>query len=756
MKKKMTFILMIMSLLMSPMLSHAAAVSAEEKAIVLNKLTILQGNGVDFNLGGKLKRSEAVTFIVRIMGKEAYVKANLDKYSTTSFNDVKAQAWYTPYIAYCVEQHILNGFPDGGFHPEESISEKAFLKIVLGSLGYVDEKDFVWDTIYESSLNLGLVVDVKYKTQLTDNTNYLRSDVVNVLYGTLTNSVKGLKKRIIDLLIEANIVPRSTAVELGFVKEIVQTKIDSVQVANDVTLKILLSKPVLSLVDSNITIYETNNKANQLKASVTSQVYGDLVVNTAKQIPDKAYTIEITNKVEGSDTAAVAISTFVGYKTLEIKSNYFKISKVVPMSKNKINVYFTQPINSGAALPVYYDLYKNDVLFVKGSLNNMTVKALSEQNNVMSLYLKNATIAEDVVYSIKLSGDVVSAYGVQLNDGLGDSIAFASNKQENDALQIVKITTIDAKNIRLEFNKELDLATAQQSNNFNISSKTGIANPVSSINVPRDGKGRTVLLTTAGTFDRNLDYQVIINNVSDLFNLSIAQEMNYAFLGKPSLELKDLNLQFVKAIDKTTLQLYFDKNVDPVSASNVSYYMITGVTDPNFVAFPTKVMINSQEPMLVKLYLPPVRELSNTSEYKLRVLRQVLDEQGNMSSVDTTSPKFNGSTEVNVKPTILEAMIIGKDTVKIKSSKELLLSGSNVLLSNYSLELKEGKNTFIFKTPSSITPFDETTLLLHFDDLDVTKGYTFKFNTLTDYTGVNVRGIADGSTSILLKKGDTP
>jgi hypothetical protein len=40
--------------------------------------------------------------------------------------------------------------------------------------------------------------------------------------------------------------------------------------------------------------------------------------------------------------------------------------------------------------------------------------------------------------------------------------------------------------------------------------------------------------------------------------------------------------------------------------------------------------------------------------------------------------------------------------------------------------------------------------------LDITKGYTFKFNTLTDYSGLNVRGIADGSTSILLKNGDTP
>jgi hypothetical protein len=753
MKKRLTLIMMIISLITFPLMSFADA-ALDSEAVALNKLTILQGDGINFNLTGQLKRSEAITFIVRIMGKESFVKANADKYSKTTFSDVKSTDWFAAYVGYCQENKILNGFPDGGFHPNDSISEKAFLKLVLGALGYVDEKDFVWDTIYESAFNLGLVSDTKYKTQIEDNTKYLRSDVVTVLYGSLTNSLKGSKKTIIESLIEANIVDRATAVQLGFAKEIVLATIESVHPANDVTLNIKLSKSVQTLADKDITIYETGNKVNQLKASVTSQVYGTLIVNTTKQIPDKGYTIEISNKVEESKTSVVATSTFVGYKMLEVKSDFFKISKIVPVSKNRINVYFTQPITDDIAFPIYYNILKNGSTFVEGSRNTLDVKVLPEQNNVIGLYLKGATIADDVPYSLKISGDIISAFGVPLDDGLGESIAFANKTQDNDILKVDRVYTMDSKTLRLEFNKELNPVSAKQILNYQLTSSTGIANIINNVTMPTDGKGKALLLTISGNFDKTLNYQIAVSNVSDIFNLDTLSLENYTFVGKPATDLKDLKIVLATAINKSTVQVYFDKNIDASAATISSYYMVTGVTDPTFVAFPLKVYVDPLDSTLVKLYFAAGKEMISTSTYKLKVLKQMPDEQGNISSTDPITT-FVGSSEAYVKPLISEARIIGKDTIKIKSSKELLLSGANVSLSNYTLELKEGKNTVTLKTPSSIIAYDETTLILHFDDLDVTKVYTFKFSTLTDYSGLNTRSSADGSTSILLKNGDT-
>jgi hypothetical protein len=767
MKKNLVICTIILSLLLVPFLAYADS-TIDSKAVALNKLTLLQGDGVNFNLNGQLKRSEAIAFIVRIMGKEALVNANKDKYKVTSFKDVKSTDWFAAYVGFCQEQKLLSGFPDGGFHPNDSISEKAFLRLVLGAFGYLNDIDYIWDTVYASSLALGLLTDMKYKImdirnetneeskiQSTDNTMYLRSDVVNVLYNALTKSMKGTKKTIAENLIDANVFDRATAASLGLIKEIIPAKVDSVMVANDVTLNVKLSKSVKKLLDQNIQIYETSNKANALKASVTSQVYGDVLITTSTQIPDKDYTIEITSMVEDSDKPVVATSTFKGYKIAEVKSDYFKISKVVPVSKNRINVYFTQPINNEIALPIYYEIMKNDASFVKGSRSTMDVKVLSEQNNVIGLYLKHAVIADDVPYSLKINGDIISAYGVQLNNGLGDSVAFASKAQDNEALKVDRLYAVDSKTIRLEFNKELNLETAKQGINYQISSATGANLNVNSVTTPIDGKGKVLLLSISGIFDKTLNYQAAVSNVSDIFNVDTLSQGNYAFVGNPATDPRDLKISLTTAIDKLTLQVYFDKKVDRSAATNNSYYMVTGVTDPSFMAFPIKVYVNPADSTLVKLYFPIGREMIKTSTYKLKVLKQMPDDQGNISSADPIT-MFVGSSDEYVKPLITEALIIGKDTVKIKSSKELLLSGSNVSLSNYSLQLKEGKNTVTLKTPSSIIAYDESTIILYFDGLDATKNYTFKYDSLTDYSGLNVRGSADGSTSLLLKNGVTP
>src|SRR5205807_1870996 len=53
MKKKLVLIAIIMNLVLLPLISHADTITSESKAAALNKLTILQGNGVDFNLSGQ-------------------------------------------------------------------------------------------------------------------------------------------------------------------------------------------------------------------------------------------------------------------------------------------------------------------------------------------------------------------------------------------------------------------------------------------------------------------------------------------------------------------------------------------------------------------------------------------------------------------------------------------------------------------------------------------------------------------------------
>jgi fibronectin type 3 domain-containing protein len=55
---------------------------------------------------------------------------------TVSFSDVPESHWAYPYIIRLAQEGIINGYPDGTFKPEKSITRAEFAKIVLLAVGY--------------------------------------------------------------------------------------------------------------------------------------------------------------------------------------------------------------------------------------------------------------------------------------------------------------------------------------------------------------------------------------------------------------------------------------------------------------------------------------------------------------------------------------------------------------------------------------------------------------------------------------------
>ncbi|MCF2665365.1 S-layer homology domain-containing protein, partial [Oscillibacter valericigenes] len=55
---------------------------------------------------------------------------------TAPFKDVAADNQYAGYIAYCVQQGITAGYTDGTYRPAAPLTNFAFMKMLLGALGY--------------------------------------------------------------------------------------------------------------------------------------------------------------------------------------------------------------------------------------------------------------------------------------------------------------------------------------------------------------------------------------------------------------------------------------------------------------------------------------------------------------------------------------------------------------------------------------------------------------------------------------------
>jgi len=767
MKRNLAIILIIVSFMVLPLSAYADTAAAPttsttaaasttltiaNKADVLNKLTILQGtttaSGTDYNLSGTLIRSQAVAFIVRIMGQEANVKTNAAKYPATQFSDVKANDWFAPYVGYCVSQGILEGLPDGGFHPNDAISEKAFLKLILGALGYTYNTDFVWDTIDESAYNLGLVTDIKYKTQTADNTNYLRSDVVSALYNALIVPFKKSTSTIISTLLAAKVVSAATLTQLGFAVPATTTSIVSA-VAGQNTLKVVLNQTINTLTDSNIQIYETGNTTNLLTASIQSQMDQTIIINTSVQKPNQSYTLQISSIATEFGGPAALTTTFTGFVIPESQSALFRINKVVPISSKIINVYYTQPVTQFSALPIYYDLMKGNSSFVQGNHANLSVKLLPGNPNAVSLYLLNDTIADNTsAYTLQINGDLTSAYGINLNNGAGDAMTFTANATANGPFKILSALQITSNSIRVDFNEAVDPSTVNQLGNYQIVGSDGLQKTVTGAMLPASGNGQTLILNVSTPIALGVNYQLSISNVRDIYDATILPTASFNFVGQ-TLASPNLSIVNVSAVDQSTLKVYFNRNVDAVSAQNIGYYTIQGQgTGNTYFALPAKVYYSSSEPFVVYLMMPIGKELLSTNSYKLQVLSSLLDEQGNASSTNLTSSLFAGSSTAAAKPTFTSAVVIGQNTIKLTSAQVLYPTGSNVLTSNYTLQSNQSSNTVTIKTPTDVSMYDGNTIIIKFDQLDSTQSYTLKFNSLTDYSGTRIRTASDGANTI--------
>lgn len=88
----------------------------------------LEGNMVDPYIDGypdgtiqpgkDITRAETVKIIYNLYGGEVTPDTSV----LTKFSDVSSNMWYSEAIAFAVEYNLVSGYPDGTFHPNQTIS----------------------------------------------------------------------------------------------------------------------------------------------------------------------------------------------------------------------------------------------------------------------------------------------------------------------------------------------------------------------------------------------------------------------------------------------------------------------------------------------------------------------------------------------------------------------------------------------------------------------------------------------------------
>jgi len=152
----------------------------------LKELGLFQGVGTNpdgstnYDLGRPASRPEALTMLIRLLGKDE--EAMSGKWSHP-FTDVPD--WADKYVGYAYENNLTKGISETEFGMG-AVNIDMYLTFVLRALGYTDEdgKDFTWDDPLRLAQPLGLAPD-------SVNRNiFLRGDMVIVSHAAIWTNLK--------------------------------------------------------------------------------------------------------------------------------------------------------------------------------------------------------------------------------------------------------------------------------------------------------------------------------------------------------------------------------------------------------------------------------------------------------------------------------------------------------------------------------------------------------------------------------------
>lgn len=115
--------------------TDSSKITYSDAVDVMSAIKVVDGyaNG-DFRPTNTLTRGAASKIICNmILGPTT---AGALPTSVAPFKDVPAGSTFAGYIAYCSQQKIINGYADGTFRPSGTLNGYAFMKMLLGALGY--------------------------------------------------------------------------------------------------------------------------------------------------------------------------------------------------------------------------------------------------------------------------------------------------------------------------------------------------------------------------------------------------------------------------------------------------------------------------------------------------------------------------------------------------------------------------------------------------------------------------------------------
>lgn len=373
----------------------AASKEAQDAADTLYALGLFEGTGTDGNgnpiyeLDRAPTRAEAVTMLVRLLGKENEAKSGA---WNTPFTDVAD--WAKPYVGYAYTNGLTDGTGGNAFSGNQTVTASQYLTFVLRALSYQSGTDFQWDKAWELSDKIGLT-----KGEYNAGSAFTRGDVAIVSYRALSIKLKDGSQTIMDVV--------NSSIEHGVLYSVSSLDVSGKNVTATVnTIDVCALKITFYDEDETKTLatVTANARANRDMETVMTTVPSTLpeyfvaeaVLTNAsgKQLCDPYKTMKYTKKYEEFEAKDTN-----DFKTDDIVMNFDEDTKTnfAVLNDGAIRVDCTDTVNVCTA-------DGNVFTFTNANAQFDDVR----EGAILAIYEDGAAMISIIVKSVSHSGSTVS------------------------------------------------------------------------------------------------------------------------------------------------------------------------------------------------------------------------------------------------------------------------------------------------------------------------------------------------------------
>lgn len=570
--KKIFALLMALIMVLSTGMGVYALPTAQisPEAQTLAAIRMLQGDttaGVTPEyLTKPMTRLTAAILVLRLKGLESTALAYQ---SEDNFPDVANYPWKEGknIIAYLKANPQLGfkGDSNGNFKPSENMTEQAYYKVLLETLGYRQSTpqqagDFQWNDTFAFARSKGF--QPQGKAVFTVN------DLAFATVGALKLNTKGGAK-LIDILVDSGKVNKEVAIAYGLYAEQVENfDIASAVALNSRVIEVTLRKAINIANSSVVSVKDASGNAVGVAAAELAPWHKDnktlLVTLAADTKPGTLYTI-----FSGSTKANF------GGKAKDTEKP--KVSKVESIDYNEVRVTFTEAVKLQGAVFELAERYG-----AKTSLANYAMRYEDRDKIIITTSdQKSSTLYVGTIYNIL-------DYANNIIDK-SENNTFVGTGKSTESLRVTAASANDFNEICVQFNVNIDPAYLSPSA-FKIEETYGTKASVAVTGVrlaTEDDMGifnaaldatsvkKHVILNVAPLKSATL-YRVSVESLRTLYGKDLSSsssDRSVTFVGqsKPSTSFK---INSISTLSNTRVKIIFERKVDPNKALNVSNYII--------------------------------------------------------------------------------------------------------------------------------------------------------------------------------------